>query len=165
LPILAISGVNDRQLHRIIYTLNASSFVVSTAIIVLILFVFRLISVVVGRVFSRALDSSKVKISKLLREFFVVSIHRFVMFIGVLIALSQTGIELASTIELNKQHVTHLEFIVRPWVNTSDYWSTYWAANKAILLRMDKEGVPKLIPYASLKPLPEKFRYLVFLKI
>jgi len=262
--------------------LNASSFVVSAVIIVLILFVFRLISVVVGRVFSRALDSSKVKISKLLREFFVVSIRRFIMFIGVLIALSQTGVELAPllaglgvlgfvvgfalqgvlsnfasglmiliyrpydvgdvveiakvkgtvkemsmvsttmlsfnnerlvipnnsiwgdlirnitsestrrvdlvfkisfdtdieqiekifteevnkldavlaepapTIALNKQHETHLEFIVRPWVKTSDYWSTYWALNKAIQIRMNKEGVPRLNPYEFLKPLIHK---------
>ncbi len=262
--------------------LNASSFIVSAVIIVLILIVFRLISVVVGRVLDRAFDSSKIKISLLLREFFVVSIRRFVMFIGVLIALSQTGVELAPllaglgvlgfvvgfalqgvlsnfaaglmiliyrpydvgdvveiakvigtvkemsmvsttllsfnnerlvipnnsiwgglirnitsestrrvdlvfkisfdadieqlekifteevnkfdavlsepspTIALHKQHETHLEFIVRPWVNTSDYWSTYWDLNKAIQIRMNKEGVPKLIPYAFLKPLVDK---------
>jgi len=262
--------------------LNASSFVVSVVIIILILILFRLISVLTGRVFCRALDSSKVKISKLLRDFFVVSVRRFVMFIGVLIALSQAGVELgpllaglgmlgfvvgfalqgvlsnfasglmiliyrpydvgdvveiakvkgtvkemsmvsttmlsfnnerlvipnnniwgslirnitsestrrvdlvfkisfdadieqlekifteevrrvpavlvnpAPTIELNKQYETHLEFIVRPWVKTSDYWATYWALNKAIQIRMNKEGVPKLIPYAFLKPLIDK---------
>jgi len=262
--------------------LNASSFVVSVVIIILILILFRLISILTGRLLCRALDSSKVKISRLLRDFFVVSIKRFVMFIGVLIALSQTGVELgpllaglgmlgfvvgfalqgvlsnfasglmiliyrpydvgdvveiakvkgtvkemsmvsttmlsfnnerlvipnnniwgslirnitsestrrvdlvfkisfdadieqlekifteevnkvsavltepAPTIELNKQHETYLEFIVRPWVKTSDYWATYWTLNKAIQVRMNKEGIPKLIPYALLKPLADK---------
>ncbi len=262
--------------------LNASSFIVSAIIIVLILFMFKLISGLTGRVFGRALDSSKIKISKLLRDFFVVSIRRFVMFIGVLIALSQTGVELAPllaglgvlgfvvgfalqgvlsnfasglmiliyrpydvgdvveiakikgtvkemsmvsttmlsfnnerlvipnnniwgnlirnitsestrrvdlvfkvsleadieplvqifteevnkldavltdpspTIALNKQHETHLEFIVRPWVKTSDYWSTYWALCKSIQIRMNKEGVPKLIPYAYMKAVVDK---------
>lgn len=262
--------------------LNASSFVVSSITIVFILIVFRLISVVVGRVFRRALDSSKVKISILLADFFVVSVRRFIMFIGALIALSQTGVELApllaglgvlgfvvgfalqgvlsnfasglmiliyrpydvgdvveiakikgtvkemsmvsttmlsfnnerlvipnnsiwgslirnitseSTrrvdlvfkisfdadieqlekifneelnkldtvlsdpapiIALNKQFETHLEFIVRPWVKTSDYWATYWALNKSIQIRMNNEGVPKLNPYEFLKPLINK---------
>jgi len=262
--------------------LNASSFIVTSVIIVLILLIFRLISVLAGKLFIRGLDSSKVGISKLLREFFVVSVRRIVMFIGVLIALSQTGVELGpllaglgvlgfvvgfalqgvlsnfasgmmiliyrpydvgdvveiagvkgtvkemsmvSTtllsfsnerlvvpnnniwgnlirnitsettrrvdlvfkisfdadieqiekifieevnkvtsvlsrpepiIELHKQHETHLEFIVRPWVETSDYWSTYWGLIKSIQLRMNKEGVPKLNPYEFLKPLISK---------
>jgi small conductance mechanosensitive channel len=64
--------------------------------------------------------------------------------------------EPAPTIELNKQHETHLEFIVRPWVKTSDYWSTYWRLNKSIQKRMQAEGVPKLNPYEFLKPLINK---------
>jgi len=249
--------------------LNASSFVVTSIIIVFILIVFRLISLITGRLLGRAIDSSKMKISKLLRDFFVVSVRRFVMLIGALIALSQTGVELgpllaglgvlgfvvgfalqgvlsnfasglmiliyrpydvgdvveiakvkgtvkemsmvsttmlsfnnerlvipnnsiwgslirnitsettrridlvfkisfdanleqvekiftqevaaapavlsepAPTIQLNKQHETYFEYIVRPWVNTGDYWSTYWDLQNSINKRMNAEGVPK----------------------
>jgi len=262
--------------------LNASNFIVSSVLIILILILFRLISLMAGRLVNRAMESSKIKMSRLLRDFFVVSIKRLVMFVGVLIALSQAGVELgpllagigvlgfvvgfalqgvlsnfasglmiliyrpydvgdvveiakvagtvkemsmvsttmlsfnnekliipnnsiwgslirnitsestrrvdlvfkvsfdadidqlerifreevnavsavlsepAPSIELHKQHETHLEFIVRPWVNTADYWSTYWGLNKSIQKRMDKEGVPKLNPYAFLKPLINK---------
>jgi small conductance mechanosensitive channel len=264
------------------FKLNASSFIVSALIIIFILIIFRLLSLLIGRLLKKAIDSSKVKVSRLLQEFFVVSIKRIVMFIGVLIALSQTGVQLGpllaglgvlgfvvgfalqgvlsnfasglmiliyrpydvgdvveiakvkgtvkemsmvSTtmlsfnnerlvipnnsiwgslirnitsettrrvdlvfkisfdadidqvekifneeisaiaailvnpkpiIQLHKQHETHYEFIVRPWVNTADYWSTYWALQRSINKRMSKEGVPKLNPYEFLKPLINK---------
>ena len=34
-----------------------------------------------------------------------------------------------------------MNFIVRPWVNTDDYWSTYWDLTKAVKQRFDKEGI------------------------
>lgn len=261
------------------FSLNASGFVVTTLIVILILLLFKVISSMAGRLLARAFESSHVQLSKLLKEFFVVSVRRFVMFIGVLMSLSQIGVELgpllaglgvlgfvvgfalqgvlsnfasglmiliyrpydigdvveiakvkgtvkemsmvsttmlsfnnerlvipnnsiwgslirnitsestrrvdlvfkvsfdadlelldkifheevaansavlenpAPVIALNKQHETHLEFIVRPWVKTADYWSTYWALYKSIQIRMNKEGVPKLNPYEFLRPL------------
>jgi len=262
--------------------LNASAFVATSIIVIFILLLFRVLSNMIGKLINRAIKSANIQISILLREFFVVSVQRFIMFIGVLIALSQMGVELgpllaglgvlgfvvgfalqgvlsnfasglmiliyrpydvgdvveiakvkgtvlemsmvsttmlsfnneklvipnnsiwgslirnitseatrridmvfkisfdadidqldkifaeevnaipavlaepAPTIELNKQHETHLEFIVRPWVKTSDYWSTYWRLNKSIQKRMQAEGVPKLNPYEFLKPLINK---------
>lgn len=34
-----------------------------------------------------------------------------------------------------------INFIVRPWVNTADYWETFWALNKEIKIRFDAEGI------------------------
>lgn len=34
-----------------------------------------------------------------------------------------------------------VNFIVRPWVRTNDYWETYWELNKKVKLRFDKEGI------------------------
>ena len=34
-----------------------------------------------------------------------------------------------------------VNFIVRPWVKTNDYWNTYWDLTKAVKLRFDKEGI------------------------
>lgn len=34
-----------------------------------------------------------------------------------------------------------VKFIVRPWVNTSDYWDTYWDITRAVKMRFDEEGI------------------------
>jgi small conductance mechanosensitive channel len=34
-----------------------------------------------------------------------------------------------------------VNFIVRPWVKTDDYWETYWALTRAVKIRFDEEGV------------------------
>jgi small conductance mechanosensitive channel len=34
-----------------------------------------------------------------------------------------------------------VNFIVRPWVNTDDYWNTYWDLTKAVKQQFDKEGI------------------------
>ena len=49
------------------------------------------------------------------------------------------------TIRLHEIGESSLNFIIRPWVKTSDYWDTYWELTKAIKLRFDKEGIS--IPY------------------
>ena len=49
------------------------------------------------------------------------------------------------TIRLHELGESSLNFIVRPWVKTGDYWDTYWELTKAIKLRFDKEGIS--IPY------------------
>jgi small conductance mechanosensitive channel len=38
-----------------------------------------------------------------------------------------------------------VNFIVRPWVRTSDYWNTYWDVTRAVKIRFDEEGIS--IPY------------------
>ena len=34
-----------------------------------------------------------------------------------------------------------VNFIVRPWVNTADYWGVYWDLTEAVKLRFDTEGI------------------------
>jgi len=38
-----------------------------------------------------------------------------------------------------------INFIVRPWVKTADYWDTYWDITRAVKKRFDEEGIS--IPY------------------
>jgi small conductance mechanosensitive channel len=38
-----------------------------------------------------------------------------------------------------------VNFVVRPWVNSADYWAVKWDLTEAVKLRFDKEGIS--IPY------------------
>ena len=48
-------------------------------------------------------------------------------------------------IRLNNLGDSSMDFIVRPWVKTSDYWETYWDLMRAVKLKFDEEGIS--IPY------------------
>lgn len=41
-----------------------------------------------------------------------------------------------------------VNFIVRPWVNSGDYWDVLWDTHEAVKLRFDEEGVS--IPYPQM---------------
>lgn len=58
-----------------------------------IIFLFRALSKVATRVIRSALQNSNLQLSSLLREFFTSIASKIVMFIGILIALSQLGIQ------------------------------------------------------------------------
>jgi small conductance mechanosensitive channel len=49
------------------------------------------------------------------------------------------------TIEVHGLLDSGVEFIVRPWVKTEDYWPTYWALTREIKQRFDREGI--VIPF------------------
>ncbi len=34
-----------------------------------------------------------------------------------------------------------VNFVVRPWVKTEDYWDTYWDLTKKVKMRFDQEGI------------------------
>jgi small conductance mechanosensitive channel len=34
-----------------------------------------------------------------------------------------------------------VDFIVRPWVKSGDYWGVYWDLTRAVKLRFDQEGI------------------------
>jgi len=44
-------------------------------------------------------------------------------------------------IKVHELGESSVNFAVRPWVRTSDYWDTYWDLTKAVKLRFDKEGI------------------------
>lgn len=48
-------------------------------------------------------------------------------------------------IKLNNLGESSVDFIVRPWTKTGDYWTVYWDLTKALKQRFDKEGIS--IPY------------------
>ena len=44
-------------------------------------------------------------------------------------------------IHLHELGDSSVNFIVRPWVKTDDYWETYWAITRAVKMRFDAEGI------------------------
>ena len=44
-------------------------------------------------------------------------------------------------IKLHELADSSVNFIVRPWVKTDDYWNTYWDLTRAVKQRFDKEGI------------------------
>ena len=51
----------------------------------------------------------------------------------------------APVIAVSELADSSVNIIVRPWVNTDDYWQVYWDLTERIKLRFDKEGIH--IPY------------------
>jgi small conductance mechanosensitive channel len=49
-----------------------------------------------------------------------------------------------------------VNFIVRPWVKTDDYWDTYWDLTKAVKLRFDKEGISIPFPQRDVHVIEQK---------
>lgn len=47
----------------------------------------------------------------------------------------------APTIRLHELADSSVNFIVRPWVKTVDYWAVYWDTIRAVKLRFDEEGI------------------------
>lgn len=54
--------------------------------------------------------------------------------------------EPAFAIRIHKLTDTAIEFIVRPWVETQNYWETYWGLNREIKLRLDEAGIQLAVP-------------------
>jgi small conductance mechanosensitive channel len=47
----------------------------------------------------------------------------------------------APTVEVNELGASSVDFIVRPWVKTSDLWATRWELTKQIKIELDKAGI------------------------
>ena len=47
----------------------------------------------------------------------------------------------APVIKLHNLGESSVDFIVRPWVKTSDYWTAYWDITRAVKKRFDEEGI------------------------
>jgi small conductance mechanosensitive channel len=50
-------------------------------------------------------------------------------------------------LKLHKLEENAVEFIVRPWVKTADYWDVYWDVTREVKRRFDREGIT--IPVAQ----------------
>ena len=47
----------------------------------------------------------------------------------------------APLVRLHELNDSSVDFVVRPWVKTSDYWDVYWDITKAVKVRFDEEGI------------------------
>ncbi|MGF1756627.1 mechanosensitive ion channel family protein [Photobacterium sagamiensis] len=45
------------------------------------------------------------------------------------------------TIKLHTLNTSSVDFIVRPWVRTEDYWDVYWDITREVKMRFDQEGL------------------------
>jgi len=72
---------------------NGASLVFQLIIIILILIAFRFLAALVSKVITRGLDKSKLQVSHLFREFAISTSRKAVMLLGILVVLSQIGID------------------------------------------------------------------------
>ena len=67
-------------------------------------------------------------------------------------------------IHLHELGDSSVNFIVRPWVKSEDYWTVYWDITREVKIRFDAEGISIPFPQrdvhfyneAALAPAPEK---------
>jgi small conductance mechanosensitive channel len=48
-------------------------------------------------------------------------------------------------VRLHTLNDSSVDFVVRPWVRTEDYWDVYWDVTREVKMRFDREGIS--IPY------------------
>ena len=51
-------------------------------------------------------------------------------------------------IALSELGDSSVNFVVRPWVNSADYWNVLWDMNEKVKLTFDAEGIS--IPYPQM---------------
>jgi len=61
----------------------------------------------------------------------------------------------APIIEVHELADSSVNFICRPWCDTSDYWVVYWAVTKRVKERFDAEGVSIPFPQRDVHMIPE----------
>ncbi len=44
-------------------------------------------------------------------------------------------------VKLHNLGDSSVDFVVRPWVNTTDYWDVYWDVTREVKMRFDREGI------------------------
>jgi len=49
-------------------------------------------------------------------------------------------------IKLHTLEESWMEFVVRPWVETADYWDVYWAVTRAVKVAFDEKGIEIPLP-------------------
>ena len=59
-------------------------------------------------------------------------------------------------VKLHELGESSVNFVVRPWVKTDDYWDTYWDITKTVKLRFDKEGISIPFPQRDVHVIEQK---------
>ncbi len=59
-------------------------------------------------------------------------------------------------IQLHTLGESSVDFIVRPWARTSDYWKVYWGITRAVKQRFDAEGISIPFPQRDVHLIQEK---------
>jgi small conductance mechanosensitive channel len=49
-----------------------------------------------------------------------------------------------------------VDFVVRPWVKTDDYWDVFWDVTREVKLRFDREGISIPFPQRDVHYYEEK---------
>ncbi len=57
-------------------------------------------------------------------------------------------------IRLNELADSSVNFIVRPWTNTENYWNVYWDITRGVKLRFDKDGISIPFPQRDVHVFP-----------
>ncbi len=60
----------------------------------------------------------------------------------------------AAEIRLHELGDSSVNFIVRPWVNTDDYWDVYWDLMRTVKIRFDEEGISIPFPQRDVHHYP-----------
>jgi small conductance mechanosensitive channel len=59
-------------------------------------------------------------------------------------------------IRLHTLGESSVDFVVRPWANTADYWAVYWDITRAVKKRFDAEGISIPFPQRDVHLIQEK---------
>ena len=88
----------------------------------------------VDMVFGIGYDDNPDKAAKVLEE--IVTSHSLVLK------------DPAPVVKMHELADSSVNFVVRPWCKTSDYWTVYWDITKEVKKRFDAEGIS--IPYPQM---------------
>lgn len=61
----------------------------------------------------------------------------------------------APVVRVHELGESSVNFVVRPWVKTGDYWEVHWELTKQIKLRFDKEGISIPFPQRDVHLIPQ----------
>ena len=64
----------------------------------------------------------------------------------------------ATNIRLHKLGDSSVEFVVRPWTKTTDYWDVYWEITREVKVQFDREGISIPFPQRDVHLLPSEER-------